>query len=102
LLHDCSPSKAYNSLIRKRLAFILSILRIYDQAISSFVEQNFSHAIRRSYENTRYFEGSAKQHPDEEIVQAKIWLQDNCNRPIKVTEVARRFDMSVRTFNGRF
>jgi transcriptional regulator GlxA family with amidase domain len=102
LLHDCSPSEAHNSLIRKRLAFILSILRIYDQAISSFVEQNFSHAIRHSYENTRYFEGSAKQHPDEEIVQAKIWLQDNCNRPIKVTKVANRFDMSVRTFNGRF
>ena len=102
MLHDYSPSKAHNSLIRKRLAFILSILRIYDQAISSFVEQNFSHAIRHSYENTRYFEGSAKQHPAEEIVQAKIWLQDNFNRQIKVTEVTSRFDMSVRTFNGRF
>ena len=78
------------------------VKRIYGQAIASFVERNFSHEIRRSYENTGYFEGSTKQHPDEEIVQAQIWLQDNYHRQIKVSEVASRFDMSVRTFNRRF
>lgn len=78
------------------------VKRMYGQAIASFVERNFSHEIRRSYEQTSYFEGSTNQHPDEEIVQAQIWLQDNYNRPIKITEVAARFDMSVRTFNRRF
>ena len=78
------------------------VKRMYGQAIASFVERNFSHEIRRSYENTSYFEGSTKQHPDEDIVQAQIWLQDNYNRQIKVSELANRFEMSVRTFNRRF
>jgi transcriptional regulator GlxA family with amidase domain len=78
------------------------VKRIYGKTIASFVERNFSHEIRRSYENTSYFEGHTKQHPDEDIVQAQIWLQDNYNRQIKVSEVASRFDMSVRTFNRRF
>jgi transcriptional regulator GlxA family with amidase domain len=78
------------------------VKRMYGDAIASFVERNFSHEIRRSYEHTGYFEGSTKQHPDEDIVQAQIWLQDNYNRQIKMSEVASRFDMSVRTFNRRF
>jgi transcriptional regulator GlxA family with amidase domain len=78
------------------------VKRIYGQGIASFVERNFSHEIRRSYEKTSYFEGSTKQHPDEDIVQAQIWLQDNYHRQIKVSEVASRFDMSIRTFNRRF
>lgn len=78
------------------------VKRLYGEAIASIVERNFSHEIRRSYENTSYFEGSTKQHPDEDIVQAQIWLQDNYNRQINLSEVATRFDMSVRTFNRRF
>ena len=78
------------------------VKRLYGEAIASFVERNFSHEIRRLYENTHYFEGSTKQHPDEEIVQAQIWLQDNYNRQINLSEVATRFEMSVRTFNRRF
>jgi transcriptional regulator GlxA family with amidase domain len=78
------------------------VKRIYGQGIASFVERNFSHEIRRSYEKTSYFEGSTKQHPDEDIVQAQIWFQDNYHRQIKVSEVASRFDMSIRSFNRRF
>jgi transcriptional regulator GlxA family with amidase domain len=78
------------------------VKRIYGQGIASFVERNFSHEIRRSYEKTSYFEGSTKQHPDEDIVQAQIWFQDNYHRQIKVSEVATRFDMSIRSFNRRF
>ncbi|ABG42278.1 transcriptional regulator, AraC family with amidase-like domain [Paraglaciecola sp. T6c] len=78
------------------------VKRLYGEAIASVVERNFSHEIRRPYEKTSYFEGSTKQHPDEEIVQAQIWLQDNYNRQISLGEVAGRFEMSVRTFNRRF
>ena len=72
------------------------------EAIASFVERNFSHEIRRPYENTSYFEGSTKQHPDEDIIQVQIWMQDNYNRQINLSEVASRFEMSVRNFNRRF
>jgi len=78
------------------------VKRMYGNTVASIVERNFSHEIRRAYENTSYFEGSTKHHPDEDIVQAQIWLQDNYFRPIKLSEVAARFDMSVRTFNRRF
>lgn len=78
------------------------VKRLYGEAIASFVERNFSHEIRRPYENTSYFEGSSKQHPDEEIVQAQIWLQDNYHRQINLSGVAARFEMSVRSFNRRF
>ncbi len=78
------------------------IKRMYGNTVASIVERNFSHEIRRAYESTSYFEGSTRHHPDEDIVQAQIWLQDNYSRQIKLSEVAERFDMSVRTFNRRF
>jgi len=78
------------------------IQRIYGKAVASHVERTFSHEIRRSYESTSYFEGSTRHHPDEEIVQAQLWLQDNYGRDIKLSQVAARFDMSVRSFNRRF
>lgn len=78
------------------------IQRIYSKLVASHVERTFSHEIRRSYESSSYFEGSTRHHPDEEIVQAQIWLQDNYGRDIKLSQVAERFDMSVRTFNRRF
>lgn len=81
------------------------IQRLYNRPIASHVERHFSHEIRRAYETTSYFEGgsaSAQHHPDEEIVQAQIWLQDNYGRDVKLSAVAQRFDMSVRSFNRRF
>lgn len=78
------------------------IQRIYNKSISHHVERHFSHEIRRSYESTSYFEGSTRHHPDEDIVQAQLWLQDNYGRDIKLSQVAERFEMSVRTFNRRF
>ncbi len=78
------------------------IQRLYNKPTANHVERHFSHEIRRSYESTSYFEGNTRRHPDEEVVQAQIWLQDNYGRDIKVSQVAERFEMSVRTFNRRF
>lgn len=78
------------------------IQRLYNRPIANHVERNFSHEIRRPYEETGFFEGHTNHHPDEDIVQAQIWLQDNYGKEVKLSEVACRFDMSVRTFNRRF
>ncbi len=78
------------------------IQRLYGKPVASHVERTFSHEIRRSYESSSYFDSSARRHPDEDIVQAQMWLQDNHGRDIKLSEVAQRFDMSVRSFNRRF
>lgn len=78
------------------------IQRIYNSAIASHVERHFSHEIRRSYESIGYFDGQLNHHPDEDIVQAQMWLQDNYGKEIRFSDVAARFDMSVRSFNRRF
>ena len=78
------------------------IHRTYGKEIASHVQRNFSHEIRRAYESTSYYDDKHRYHPDEDIVQAQIWLQDNCQKEILLKDVAEKFDMSVRTFNRRF
>ncbi|WP_027329147.1 GlxA family transcriptional regulator [Marinimicrobium agarilyticum] len=78
------------------------IQRLYSKAIASHVERHFSHEIRRSYENSGYFEDAHSRHPDEDIVQIQLWLQDNYPRAISLAQVAQRFGFSSRTLNRRF
>ena len=78
------------------------IHRTYDATIASHVERNFSHEIRRPYESSSFFDDKHRYHPDEDIVQAQIWLQQHCQQDIALKEVAAHFGMSIRTFNRRF
>ena len=78
------------------------IHRTYGQEIATHVQRNFSHEIRRAYESTSYYDDKHRYPPEEDIVQAQIWLQDNCQKEILLKSVAEKFDMSVRTFNRRF
>lgn len=78
------------------------IQRLYGKSIASHVERHFSHEIRRSYESSGYFEAAHSRHPDEDIVQVQIWLQDNYWREILMPPLAQRFGMSLRTLNRRF
>lgn len=76
--------------------------RLYGNQVASHIERHFSHEIRRSYESSGFFEGETNRHPDEDIVQAQMWLQDNYNKEVRLSDVASRFEMSVRSFNRRF
>jgi transcriptional regulator GlxA family with amidase domain len=78
------------------------IQRFFGKAISSHVERHFSHEIRQAYETSGFFETAKNPHPDEDITQIQIWLQDNYQRDILFPQVAARFGMSVRTLNRRF
>lgn len=78
------------------------IQRFFGKTIASHVERHFSHEIRQSYENSGYFDKTDNPHPDEEITQIQIWLQDNYHRDIHMPQVAERFGMSLRTLNRRF
>lgn len=78
------------------------IQRFFGKTIASHVERHFSHEIRKSYESSGYFEEADNPHPDEEITQIQIWLQDNYHREILLPHVAERFGMSMRTLNRRF
>ncbi len=78
------------------------IKQIYGNEIAHHIERNFSHEIRRDYESMRYFEGSTDQHSDETILQIQVWMQDNYSSEIHFSELADKFDLSVRSLNRRF
>jgi len=78
------------------------IQRLFGKEIANHVERHFSHEIRRAYEASGFFEKEHNHHPDEDITQIQIWLQDNYNRNIIMTQLAEKFGMSTRTLNRRF
>lgn len=78
------------------------IQRFFGKTIASHVERHFSHEIRQAYETSGFFEAQENRHPDEDITQIQIWLQDNYQRDILFPQVASRFSMSARTLNRRF
>ncbi len=78
------------------------IQRFFGKEIASHVERHFSHEIRKSYESSGFFESTKNPHPDEQITQIQIWLEDNYYREILFPQVCERFGMSVRTLNRRF
>lgn len=78
------------------------IQRLYGKTVASHVERNFSHEIRKPYDASLFFESDNCAHPDEQVTQLQIWLQDNFSKDIHLPALAARFDMSVRTLNRRF
>ncbi len=78
------------------------IQRLYDKNVATQVERNFSHEIRRAYESSSFLEDQSTYHPDEDIIQVQMWLQDNYTREFLLKDVAERFEMSMRSFNRRF
>lgn len=78
------------------------IQRFLGKAVASHVERHFSHEIRKSVDSSGFFDNAQNPHPDEDITQVQIWLQDNYHREIKIEQLAERFGMSLRTLNRRF
>lgn len=78
------------------------IQRLFGKSVASHVERHFSHEIRRAYDTSVFFEAERNPHPDEEIIQIQIWLQDNYQKDIHFPDLAERFGMSQRTLNRRF
>lgn len=78
------------------------IFRWYGRTVANLVQRNFFHEIRNSFEPDSYYTDEAKEHPDEDILQIQIWMQDNYSKTITITALAGHFGMSVRTLNRRF
>ena len=78
------------------------VTRLYGRRAATQVERNFFHEIRSSFKPTSYFSDDVQQHPDEQVVQAQIWFEDNFSKSVRISEVAALFDFSLRTFNRRF
>ncbi|VUD48649.1 HTH-type transcriptional regulator CdhR [Thalassocella blandensis] len=78
------------------------IQRYFSRTVASHVERHFFHEIRRAYESSVSYQSEISSHPDEEIIQTQIWLQDNYSKQIHLGDVADQFGMSLRNFNRRF
>ncbi|WP_372761684.1 GlxA family transcriptional regulator [Pseudoalteromonas sp.] len=78
------------------------ISQYYGKAAAQHVERNFSHEIRKPYEEQRYLEGAVDRHPDELIAQVQFWLKNNLAAELTLQQVAAQFSLSYRTFTRRF
>lgn len=78
------------------------IHRLYGGVIATHVARNFFHEIRNLNEPVGYFADQVQYHPDEQVAQAQIWLQDNFGKPVRMSDLAAQLGMSMRTFNRRF
>ncbi|MDP7592391.1 MAG: helix-turn-helix domain-containing protein [Litorilituus sp.] len=78
------------------------ISQTYGRAAAQNVERNFSHEIRKPYEEQRYLEGAVDRHADELVAQIQFWLRTNLNSEISLTQLAKQFGLSQRSFSRRF
>jgi transcriptional regulator GlxA family with amidase domain len=78
------------------------IQRYFSGHIAHHVERHFFHEIRKTYPNSESAQGLTDAHPDEDIIRAQVWLQENFAQEVRLAQVAGLFDMSVRSFNRRF
>jgi len=78
------------------------ISQYYGREAAQHVERNFSHEIRKPYEDQRYLEGAVDKHPDELIAQIQFWLKNNLTSELTLQEIAAQFSLSYRTFTRRF
>lgn len=74
----------------------------YGRAAAQNVERNFSHEIRKPYEEQRYLEGAVDRHADELIAQIQFWLRTNLSSELSLAELAEQFGLSQRSFTRRF
>lgn len=78
------------------------ISQTYGRGAAQNVERNFSHEIRKPYEEQRYLEGAVDRHADELIAQIQFWLRTNLNSDLSLSELAEQFGLSQRSFTRRF
>ena len=78
------------------------IHQTYGEEAAQHVERNFSHEIRKPYEEQRYLEGAVDRHPDELITQIQFWMRNNLSTTISLNQLSDDFSISQRTLTRRF
>lgn len=78
------------------------IEQTYGIEAANHVERNFSHEIRKPYEQQRYLEGAVDRHSDELIAQIQFWMRTNVTSGEGLAFIASQFDISLRTLSRRF
>lgn len=72
------------------------------QSVALKVEQQFSHEIRKSYEETCFTDERVTSHQDEAIVLLQSWLQTHYHEEVQLSDMSRAAALNSRTLNRRF
>ena len=77
--------------------------RFINKDVSEHLSHHFSHEVRQPYDRLSFSAEENTNHPDELILQAQLWLQNNLHKTaISMQELAQLFGMSQRNFTRRF
>ncbi|MDD7804675.1 MAG: helix-turn-helix domain-containing protein [Endozoicomonas sp. (ex Botrylloides leachii)] len=71
-------------------------------SIALKVEQQFSHEIRKPYEETCFSSGQLSHHQDEAIVLLQEWLTNNYSKHITLADMSALSGLQRRTLSRRF
>ena len=75
---------------------------IMGPTVAMQVERQFSHEIRKSYEQTCFTSSSVSSHHDEAIVLLQAWLQTHYAHPISLADMSKKSGLQQRTLSRRF
>lgn len=77
--------------------------RFFGKDVAEHLSQHFSHEVRQSFDRLSFTQKENTNHPDEDILQAQLWMQNNLSKPnININQLAKVFGMSQRNFTRRF
>ncbi len=77
--------------------------RFVDKSVAEHLSRHFSHEVRQPYDKLRFDQEKDNAHPDETVLQAQLWVQNNLHQPnLRIDELAKLLGMSARNFNRRF
>jgi len=77
--------------------------RFYSKETSEHLAQHFSHEVRQPFDKLSFSQEENTNHPDELVLQAQLWMQNNLNKTvITIEQLSDLFGMSQRNFTRRF
>ena len=76
--------------------------RFIDKTVARHVERNFSHEIRRTYDEYRYLDGGRTPLDDEIALEAQGWISQNLSTQMNIADLAAHLGVALRTLNRRF
>ena len=77
--------------------------RFFGKSVAEHLSQHFSHEVRQSFDRLSFTQEENTNHPDEDILQAQLWLQNNLSKPsLSIDKLAKLFGISQRSFSRRF
>lgn len=75
---------------------------LFGETIAGEIAKHFTHEIKRSYESMLLSFQQRDTHHDELIIKVQEWLQGHYAEAVRLSDIAARFRLSVRSLNRRF